>query len=151
MEMQDEDRGVRRDGIDLIECREPFLRELTLGKTADDPIEAQACGRLPLSAGAWRQRRAHAVPPTGPGSRAGRSGRCAELTRRRAHHLVVVSDGSETSVSNRKGRCGRRLPIERGSLAVEHDNVYGTFHRLGLRVVPLRARHHLCVCELSVR
>ncbi len=36
VEMQDEDRRVRRDGVDLVQGRQAFFGELVLGEAADD-------------------------------------------------------------------------------------------------------------------
>ena len=47
VEVQDEDRRVGRDGVDLVERRQPLFGELVFGEAADHahPLRRRACGR----------------------------------------------------------------------------------------------------------
>jgi hypothetical protein len=157
--VQDEDRGVRCNRIDLVERRKPLFRELMLSKTADD-ADPLRCGRavdLIFQHAHGVRERAYPVPAklhvviqtlpndvhvavdqprdhAPPVQVNALSGGASE-----PHHLVIASDDGETAVPNCEGCRGRCLPVERGNLAVEQDDINGTFHCLPLRLVPLCA------------
>ena len=140
--MQDEDRRIRRDRIDLIERRQSFFGELMLGKAADDahPLRRGRAVDLLLQHRHRIGEERHAVPAQlhivvqpatddvrvavdQPGNDTAALSPPLRVAVGEAHHLAVVTHGDETAIGDRDSCRLRILAIQSRELAVAEDQL----------------------------
>ena len=143
VEVQDEDRSVGRDGVELVDRRQPLLGELVFGEAADDahPLWRRRDRDLLLQHAHRIGERPHAVPAQfhieveaaaddvemivdQPRQHA--AALEVDDLRRRAgelHHLAVVTDGGEDAVLDRHRAGGRIAAVERREQAAVQDEI----------------------------
>ncbi len=143
IKMQQKDRRLRCDGIELVDRRQPFLGELMFGEATDDAHPLRRRGHLHLAL-QHRHRigqRTYAVPAqlhveveTAADdvkmvvNQAGQHALTLQINEQRVfagerHHLVVAPDRRELAVSDRDGACRRVGAIERCEQSAMQDEV----------------------------
>ena len=147
IEVQQEDRRVGRDGIEFVDRRQPLLRELVFGESADHPhpLRRRRDGDLPLQHVHRVGQRAHPVPaelhvevePAADDVKVivdqprqdAAPFQIDDLGRRpgQLHDLAVVADRGEDAILDGDRACGRVGTVERGEEATVEDSI-GSVH-----------------------
>jgi hypothetical protein len=160
VEVQDEDRGVGRSGIEFVDGRQPLLGELVFGEATDDthplrrrrdrdllPQHGHRVGERPYTVPAQfhvgvepaaddvkvivdQPRQDTATPEVDD-----LCGQAGEL-----HHLLVVTDGGEDTVLYRHRAGCRIAAIERGEQASVQDEIRRTHERFSFATSGISAR-----------
>ena len=145
VEVQQENRRLGGDGVELVDGRQPLFSELVLGEAADHahPLRRRRDGDLALQHAHGVGEAAHAVPAQlhvevepaaddvemvvdqprqdAPALEVDDLG----LRTCQRHHLFVGADGEEAAVANRDGGRGRLRARERREQAAMQDQISG--------------------------